>query len=57
MLGLALAYSMIEAVRRPVTVQGIEEVGMSWILEDNSNMRHILESFGAQPCKRHRTDQ
>jgi hypothetical protein len=30
---------------------------MSWILEDNSNMRHILESLGGDPYKRYRIYQ
>ncbi|MGB5716050.1 MAG: N-acetyltransferase, partial [Gammaproteobacteria bacterium] len=56
-LGIALAYTMIEAIRLPVTSQGINEVEMSWILEDNRNMRHILESLGADPYKRYRIYQ
>jgi len=56
-LGIALAYTVIEAIRLPVTTQGIDEVEMSWILEDNSNMRHILESLGAEPYKRYRIYQ
>ena len=56
-LGIALAYTVIEAIRLPVTTQGIVEVEMSWILEDNRNMRHILESLGAEPYKRYRIFQ
>jgi len=53
-LGMALAYSMIDAVRRALITKGIDEVEMSWILEDNTNMQHILESFGGDPYKRYR---
>jgi hypothetical protein len=56
-LGIALAYTMIDAIRLPVTSKGIEEVEMSWILEDNRNMRHILESLGGDPYKRYRIYQ
>jgi hypothetical protein len=56
-LGMALAYTLIEAIRLPVTSQGIREVEMSWILENNRNMRHILESLGADPYKRYRIYQ
>jgi hypothetical protein len=32
----------------------IEKCECSWILEDNRPMRHILESFGAEPYKTYR---
>jgi hypothetical protein len=54
---MALAYMMIDAVRRPLITNGIEEVEMSWILEDNTNMRHILESIGGEAYKRYRIYQ
>lgn len=53
-LGMALAYRVIDAVRHPLTRQGINDVEMSWILENNSNMRHIIESIGGEPYKRYR---
>ena len=56
-LGMALAYMVIDAVRRPLITNGIEEVEMSWILEDNTNMRHILESIGGKAYKRYRIYQ
>jgi hypothetical protein len=56
-LGIALAYTVMGAICLPVTSQGIDEVEMSWILEDNSNMRHILESLGGDPYKRYRIYQ
>jgi hypothetical protein len=56
-LGMALAYKVIDAVRSPIIRQGINEVEMSWILEDNDNMRHILESIGGEAYKRYRIFQ
>jgi hypothetical protein len=56
-LGMALAYRVIDAVRHPLIANGIETVEMSWILEDNTNMRHILESIGGEAYKRYRIYQ
>ena len=30
---------------------------MSWILEDNSSMRHIIKTLGGDPYKRYRIYQ
>ena len=53
-LGMALAYNVINAVRLALITKGVDEVEMSWILENNKNMRHILESLGGVPYKRYR---
>ena len=53
-LGAAMAYGMIEAVRQAGLRKKIEHVELSWILEDNTRMRHILESLGAEPYKTYR---
>lgn len=53
-LGLALAFLIIEAVRQALFARGIFEVEMSWILEDNSGMRNILDSIGSTLYKRYR---
>ena len=53
-LGMALAYKVINAVRLALINKGVDEVEMSWILEDNNNMRHVLESLGGVPYKRYR---
>ena len=45
---------MIEAVRQGGLRKHIEHVELSWILEDNKPMRHILESLGAEPYKTYR---
>lgn len=53
-MGAAMAYGMIEAVRGPGRRKGVQEVELSWILEDNKRMCHILESLGAKPYKVYR---
>ncbi len=53
-LGMALAFMVIDAVRHALLARGIHEVEMSWILEDNSGMRSILDSFGSKAYKRYR---
>jgi hypothetical protein len=53
-LGAAMAYGMIEAVRSAGLRKKIQEIELSWILEDNVRMRHILESLGAEPYKTYR---
>lgn len=53
-LGPTLAFMVIDAARWPVARRGIREVEMSWILEDNSGMRNIIESLGGIAYKRYR---
>ncbi len=53
-MGALMAYGMIEAVRQAGLRKGIEQVELSWILEDNKRMRHVLESLGAEPYKTYR---
>lgn len=53
-LGMALAFSVIEAVRHNLYKNGIKEVEMSWILEDNSGMRNILDCIGSRLYKTYR---
>jgi hypothetical protein len=57
LLGTALTFLLIDAVRAPVIRRGIEEVELSWILEDNLSMRNIIESLGGLCCKRYRIYQ
>lgn len=56
-LGLALACLIIDAPRQAGLDRGIEEVELSWILEDNLPMRHILKSIGSKEYKRYRIYQ
>ena len=53
-LGMALACLVIDAPRQASLKRGIEEVEMSWILEDNVAMRSILDSIGSEQYKRYR---
>ena len=53
-LGPALAFMVIDAVRKPLHARGVSEVEMSWILEDNHGMRNIIETIGGDAYKRYR---
>lgn len=53
-LGPGLAFLVIDAVRKGLCARGVREVEMSWILEDNSGMRNIIESIGGVLYKRYR---
>ncbi|MGD2076147.1 MAG: N-acetyltransferase [Gammaproteobacteria bacterium] len=53
-LGPTLAFMVIDALRAPVMRRGVREVEMSWILEDNSAMRGMIESLGGMAYKRYR---
>lgn len=53
-LGPALAFRVIDAERATMVEKGVSEVEMSWILEQNSGMRNIIESIGGEAYKRYR---
>jgi hypothetical protein len=53
-LGMALAFMLIDAVRVQCRARGMQEVELSWILEDNVSMRHIVTAIGSVPYKRYR---
>jgi len=53
-IGAVMAYGMIQAVRQAGLRKKIEQVELSWVLEGNTGMRHILESLGAEPYKTYR---
>lgn len=53
-MGPALAFMVIDAVRRALHARGVTEVEMSWILEDNDGMRNIIETIGGDAYKRYR---
>ena len=53
-LGLGLACLVIDAVRRAAQAQGLREVELSWILEDNLPVRRIIEGLGGALYKRYR---
>ena len=57
LVGTALTYLLIDALRQPVIRRGVTEVELSWILEDNTPMRHVIESLGGEVYKRYRVYQ
>ncbi len=57
LVGAAIAYLLIEALRQPIRERGLRRLELSWILEDNLRMRNIIENLGAQCYKRYRIYQ
>jgi len=54
LLGAALAYRVINDMQSDVVRYGMEEIELSWILEDNIGMRNIIEDFGGTVYKTYR---
>jgi len=54
LMGAALAFGVISDVQLPAIKRGIKEVELSWILEDNTGMRNIIESIGGRVYKTYR---
>jgi GNAT superfamily N-acetyltransferase len=52
--GQLLPFLLIEAARGRARDLGYKTVELSWILEDNLPMRHILEAVGSHPYKTYR---
>jgi len=53
-LGAALGFLLIDAVRGYGVRRGVQEVELSWILEDNMPMRNIITMVGGVLYKRYR---
>jgi hypothetical protein len=53
-LGAALAFSVIDAVRCHLISRGVTAAELSWILEDNSGVRQVVESLNATVSKVYR---
>jgi hypothetical protein len=53
-LGAALAFMVIASCQEPGLKLGIKEVELSWILEDNTPMRNIIESISGRVYKTYR---
>ncbi len=53
-LGAILAFGMIDAVRTAGRQRGIQEVELSWILEDNEGMKNMLHAIKGIPYKTYR---
>lgn len=56
-LGATLALMMITSLQASSRRNGLEDVEMSWILENNRGVRRIIESLGGKPYKRYRIYQ
>jgi hypothetical protein len=54
LVGSSLALSVIETLRRYHIANGTTAGELSWILEDNLPMRHIIELLGGVPYKTYR---
>ena len=54
LMGAALAFGVIGEVLQPAIKRGIKEVELSWILEDNTGMRGIIESISGRVYKTYR---
>ena len=54
LLGAALAFMMFASIQEPGLKLGIKEVELSWILEDNTGMRNIIESINGRVYKTYR---
>lgn len=54
LLGGLVPFLIIDTMRKGVRPCGVEQVELSWILEDNRPMRHIIESLGADAYKTYR---
>jgi GNAT superfamily N-acetyltransferase len=50
-LGARIAFELVAAVRREGLARGIGRVELSWVLEDNRGMEHMLRACGARPYK------
>jgi hypothetical protein len=57
MLGAALALMVIAPLHEKARREGIREVDMSWILEQNQGMRKIIDAVGSTLYKRYRIYQ
>jgi hypothetical protein len=53
-LGPALAIAVIDRIRKFHLSRGTHLAELSWILEDNTGMRRIIEALGARPYKTYR---
>ncbi len=57
LLGAALALMVISPIHEKACKQGIKDIDMSWILEQNHGVQKIIESFGSRIYKRYRIYQ
>lgn len=55
--GAAIAYALIESVRKALLADGIEETEQSWILRQNKGMRSMIEAIGMRAAQTFRIYQ
>jgi hypothetical protein len=53
-LGAGLAVAVIFSAREFNFSNGVVDSELSWILERNAGVRHVIEMVGAVPSKRYR---
>ncbi|MEE4295789.1 MAG: N-acetyltransferase [Wenzhouxiangella sp.] len=53
-LGAAISFGMIDHIRHALHRDGVEQVEMSWILEDNQGMNSLIKAMGGRLYKRYR---
>jgi len=53
-LGPTLTFMVVDRVRQALIRRNIRHIELSWILEDNSGMRNIIETCGGVISKRYR---
>ncbi len=54
LLGAALAFSVINGILGPAIKLGIQEMELSWILEDNEAMRKVIKTINGHVYKTYR---
>ncbi len=54
LFGSKMVFKLIEAATKAAKKAGIKDVELSWILEDNQSLQHILHTLGANSYKRYR---
>ncbi|EFK10768.1 conserved hypothetical protein [delta proteobacterium NaphS2] len=54
LLGAGLAYRVIGDLLEPVVAHGVKSIELSWILEDNTGMRKIIEDIHGRAYKTYR---
>ena len=54
LIGGLAPFLIVDALRKAVCKNGVREVELSWILENNRPMRHMIESLGARAYKTYR---
>ncbi len=53
-VGGAIAFAVIDTIRESHMRQGVRQVELSWVLEDNHPMRRIIEAVGGRHYKTYR---